>query len=67
MPFKSPCSTRAKISELSGMIAQNESLGLNEKKPSLVKLWKNEVEILVRRSVFFGMKLTIPSKISSTS
>lgn len=67
MPFKSPRLTRAKISELSGMIAQNESLGLKEKKPSLVDLWKNEVEILVRQSGFFGMKLTVPSKISSTS
>lgn len=67
MPFKSPRSTRVKISELSGMIAQNESLGLREEKPSCDNLWKNEVEILVRRSVLFGMKLTVPSKISSTS
>lgn len=67
MPFKSPCLTRRKISELSGIIAQNDSLGLREKKPSFVNLWKNEAGILICRSVLFGMKLTVPSKISSTS
>lgn len=67
MPFKSPSATRSKISESSGIIAQNESLGLREKKPSLVNRWKNEVEILVRQSVLFGMILTVPSKISSLS
>lgn len=55
------------ISELSGIIAQNGSLDLREKKPSFVNLWKNEAGILVCLSVLFGMKLTAPSKISSTS
>ncbi len=47
--------------------AKNDSLGLREKKPSFVSPWKHEAEILVCRCVLFGMKLTVPSKISSPS